>query len=329
MLSKFENNYLGEQQSIKLPTTEEDTANIQTHSEQPEQTFEYAEKQITTFSDYSLIEDEEGNSVKRDTKLYLKEGKLYAISPNLDMVPGNFVIDSYNGKEYETVLGTDGRLYDLKDSLTYPEEFKNEDITSIGNNLDTVEKEVEVTYENGDKIKFDYQTGKIISEEKLSENKTGLIEFIQDKLRTKEEVIIPDKQAYNNSKELIKKLEDIPIEEAEKIKAGSEQENISKPQTDEQTSNITNSSNYVTTYNTTSDSYEIYSEEELLNTTKQLAETENEKIEKNDLSGFYSAQISKVPEESGKTTIYITILAIIIVLAVLIRYNIHKNKRTK
>ena len=119
------------------------------------------------------------------------------------------------------------------------------------------------------------------------------------------------------------------IEEAEKIKAGSEQENISKPQTDEQTSNITNSSNYVTTYNTTSDSYEIYSEEELLNTTKQLAETENEKIEKNDLSGFYSAQISKVPEESGKTTIYITILAIIIVLAVLIRYNIHKNKRTK
>ncbi len=325
----LKNNYLGEQQSIKLPTTEEDTANIQTHSEQPEQTFEYAEKQITTFSDYSLIEDEEGNSVKRDTKLYLKEGKLYAISPNLDMVPGNFVIDSYNGKEYETVLGTDGRLYDLKDSLTYPEEFKNEDITSIGNNLDTVEKEVEVTYENGDKIKFDYQTGKIISEEKLSENKTGLIEFIQDKLRTKEEVIIPDKQAYNNSKELIKKLEDIPIEEAEKIKAGSEQENISKPQTDEQTSNITNSSNYVTTYNTTSDSYEIYSEEELLNTTKQLAETENEKIEKNDLSGFYSAQISKVPEESGKTTIYITILAIIIVLAVLIRYNIHKNKRTK
>ena len=156
-----------------------------------------------------------------------------------------------------------------------------------------------------------------------------MIEFIQDKLRTKEEVIIPDKQAYNNSKELIKKLEDIPIEEAEKIKAGSEQENISKPQTDEQTSNITNSSNYVTTYNTTSDSYEIYSEEELLNTTKQLAETENEKIEKNDLSGFYSAQISKVPEESGKTTIYITILAIIIVLAVLIRYNIHKNKRTK
>ena len=60
------------------------------------------------------------------------------------MVDGNFIIDNYNGKEYETVLGTDGKLYDLKEKLTYPENFKNEDIKSIGNNLDTEEKEVEV-----------------------------------------------------------------------------------------------------------------------------------------------------------------------------------------
>ena len=292
-------------------------------SQNPEQTFEYAGKQITTYSDYSIIEDAEGNSVKRDTKLYLKDGNLFVLSPDMNMVDGNFIIDNYNGKEYETVLGTDGKLYDLKEKLTYPENFKNEDIKSIGNNLDTEEKEVEVTYNNGDKIKFNYQTGEIISEEKLDENKTGLIEFIQDKLTTKEDAITTNEEGYEDTKELIQKLEEVPVEKAEEIQNNNEQqENQSESQN-------TNSTNYITTYNTTSDRYEIYNEEELLNTTKQTVETENEKIEKNDLSSFYSAQISKAPEESGKTAIYIIILAVVIVLTILIRYNINKNKQTK
>ena len=286
----------------------------------PEQTFEYAGKQIITYSNYSIIEDAEGNSVKRDTKLYLKDGNLFALSPNMDMVDGNFIIDSYNGKEYETVLGTDGKLYDLKEKITYPENFKNEDINSIGNNLNTEEKEVEVTYNNGDKIKFNYQTGEVLSETKLDENKTGLIEFIQDKLETEESAITTNEKGYEDTKELIQKLEEVPVEKAEEIKKNNEQ------QTNQTASQDTNITNYITTYNTTSDRYEIYNEEELLSTTKQTVETENEKIEKNNLSSFYSTQISKAPEESGKTVIYIIILVVIIVLAILIRYNINKNK---
>ena len=302
---------------IQVTSINEDN---QATSQDPEQTFEYAGKQITTYSDYSIIEDAEGNSVKRDTKLYLKDGNLFVLSPDMNMVDGNFIIDNYNGKEYETVLGTDGKLYDLKEKLTYPENFKNEDIKSIGNNLDTEEKEVEVTYNYGDKIKFNYQTGEIISEEKLDENKTGLIEFIQDKLTTKEDAITTNEEGYEDTKELIQKLEEVPVEKAEEMQNNNEQqENQSESQN-------TNSTNYITTYNTTSDRYEIYNEEELLNTTKQTVETENEKIAKNDLSSFYSAQISKAPEESGKTTIYIIILAVFIVLAILIRYNINKKQ---
>ena len=331
---KYNNEILPNQSGIDIPkdlehnlaestdtqtsnNTEDETLQI------PEQTFEYAGKQITTYSNYSIIEDAEGNSVKRDTKLYLKDGNLFALSPNMDMVDGNFIIDSYNGKEYETVLGTDGKLYDLKEKITYPENFKNEDINSIGNNLNTEEKEVEVTYNNGDKIKFNYQTGEVISEEKLDENKTELIEFIQDKLTTKEEAITINEVGYEDTKELIQKLEEVPVEKAEEIKKNNEQ------QTNQTASQDTNITNYITTYNTTSDRYEIYNEEDLLSTTKQTVETENEKIEKNNLSSFYSTQISKAPEESGKTVIYIIILAVIIVLAILIRYNINKNKQTR
>ena len=298
-----------------LNNTEEETLQM------PEQTFEYAGKQITTYSDYSIIQDAEGNSVKRNTKLYLKDGNLFALSPTIDMVDGNFIIDNYNGKEYETVLGTDGKMYDLKEKLTYPENFKNEDIKSIGNNLNTDEKEVEVTYNNGDKIKFNYQTGEVISEEKSDENKTSLVEFIQEKLQTEESVITTNEEEYENTKELIQKLQEVPIEKAEEIQSNSDkQENQTEGQDE-------NSVNYITTYNVNNDRYEIYNEEDLLSTTKQTVETENEKIEKNNLSVFYSAQISKAPEESGKTAIYAIIAVVIIILASLFKYNVKKNKK--
>ena len=333
---------LSEQEGIDLPKDSEHnlSENASTQSlddvedeisQIPEQTFEYSGKQITTYSDYSIIQDKEGNSVKRDTKLYLKDGNLFALSPTIDMVDGNFVIDEYNGNEYETVLGTDGKLYDLKENLTYPDNFKNEDIKSIGNNLDTEEKEIEVTYKNGDKIKFNYQTGKVILEEKVDEDKTGLIEFIQDKLTSKEDTITTNEEEYEDTKELIQKLEEVPVEKAEEMQNNNNQQ---ANQTDKMQGNSLKqeeqqNENYITTYNTTNDSYEIYNEKDLLSTTKQTVETENEKIKKNDLSGFYSAQISKVPEKSGKTAIYLIITVVIIILALLFRYNVKKNKNNR
>ena len=333
---------LSEQEGIDLPKDSEHnlSENASTQSlddvedeisQIPEQTFEYSGKQITTYSDYSIIQDKEGNSVKRDTKLYLKDGNLFALSPTIDMVDGNFVIDEYNGNEYETVLGTDGKLYDLKENLTYPDNFKNEDIKSIGNNLDTEEKEIEVTYKNGDKIKFNYQTGKVILEEKVDEDKTGLIEFIQDKLTSKEDTITTNEEEYEDTKELIQKLEEVPVEKAEEMQNNNNQQ---ANQTDKMQGNSLKqeeqqNENYITTYNTINDSYEIYNEKDLLSTTKQTVETENEKIKKNDLSGFYSAQISKVPEKSGKTAIYLIITVVIIILALLFRYNVKKNKKNR
>lgn len=333
---------LSEQEGIDLPKDSEHnlSENASTQSlddvedeisQIPEQTFEYSGKQITTYSDYSIIQDKEGNSVKRDTKLYLKDGNLFALSPTIDMVDGNFVIEEYNGNEYETVLGTDGKLYDLKENLRYPDNFKNEDIKSIGNNLDTEEKEIEVTYKNGDKIKFNYQTGKVILEEKVDEDKTGLIEFIQDKLTSKEDTITTNEEEYEDTKELIQKLEEVPVEKAEEMQNNNNQQ---ANQTDKMQGNSLKqeeqqNENYITTYNTTNDSYEIYNEKDLLSTTKQTVETENEKIKKNDLSGFYSAQISKVPEKSGKTAIYLIITVVIIILALLFRYNVKKNKKNR
>ncbi len=86
------------------------------------------------------------------------------------------------------------------------------------------------------------------------------------------------------------KLEEMPVEEAK----NEVTQNLEKDDTED------NSSNYITAYNKEKHKYEIYSEEELLNTSKQTVLTENEKIEKDNLSNLYSAQISKNVSRKGK-----------------------------
>ena len=116
---------------------------------------------------------------------------------------------------------------------------------------------------------------------------------------------MPNKQKYEETKELMNKLEEIPVDEAKK------QEDISNSEE--------NSSNYITTYNKEKHKYEIYSEEELLNTSKHTVVTENEKIATNNLAYFYSAQISKNVSKKGKAVIYVIIFAVIIILLILLK----------
>jgi len=328
---KYNNVILEGQDGINIPEDPENAT-----KEELEYEFNYQDKKIKTYKTHSEIYDQEGNSVKRKSKIYVKDGKLYLLDSNMPIVPKNFILDTYNGKEYETVLGTNGKMYDLKEKLNYPENFKNEGIASIGNNLNTDKKEIEVLYKNGDKLKFNYQTGEVIYSEKLEENKTNLLDYIGDKLSGKEEAILPNKQKYEETKELMNKLEEIPVDEAKKqedisnseennneqmIGNLSEMQNIkNENKADVEDGNVVeNSSNYITTYNKEKHKYEIYNEEELLNTSKQTVLTENEKIETNNLANFYSAQISKNVSKKGKAVIYVIIFAVIIILVILLK----------
>ena len=318
-LLKANNQILKNQEGIELPTDPQNSINKDLEYE-----FNYQDKKIKTYNTHSEIYDKEGNSVKRKTKIYVKDGNLYLLDSNMPIVPKNFILDTYNGKEYETVLGTNGKMYDLKEKLNYPENFKNEEIASIGNNLNTDKKEIEVLYKNGDKLKFNYQTGEVIYSEKLEENKTNLLDYIGDKLSGKKEEILPNKQKYEETKELMNKLENIPVEEAKKqefvnSKNESQKEQNSNNLTEMQEEQKEKNLNYITVYNKDKQKYEIYNEEEFFNTTKQKVTTENEKIEKNNLSSFYSAQISKNVSKKGKAVIYVIIFAVIIILLILLK----------
>ena len=359
-----------EQEGIDIPKDSEhiiesedssvDAQSIETQ-EIPEQIFEYNNKTIQTYSTYSVITSLDRIKATRNAKLYVKDNKLYAIpsvlsdSANSDeiIVPvaDNLILDSYNGKEYETVLGSDGKIYDLKEPIEYPENFVNSDIESIGNNLNSDVKEVEVIYKNGDSIKFNYQTGEIISSSKAEDKeKTGLFAYLKEKIAEIGETSVNGvsqeiTNKYEESKELQTKLEETSVEEAiekQNGEASKQVENIGNKSvntedvttteantTQEINNNATNNSykenKYISMYNEETGQYEIYSEEELLDTTKEEVVSENEKIEANNLSEYYASEGETKNTKMGIVWIVISIIGVGIILFVL-RKNLRKGK---
>jgi len=346
--------YPSYQEGIDLPVDSEhivgnvvDTNSLENEmvTEELEQTFEYDNKEIETYSTYSAITAEDGTQVTRNAKLYSKDNTLYAIPTVLSTtdegeimpVANNLILDSFNGKEYEIVLGSDGRIYDLKEPITYPENFVNSDIESIGNNLNSDVKEVEVIYKNGDKIKFNYQTGEVISSEKgnstNSTESSGLFDYIKEKIselgeNSDDELSTELTTKYQESKELQNKLEDTSVEEAIENQNYNRQTLENSVNNTEETITETNNSlkenKYISMYNEETGEYEIYNEEELLDTSKEEVVSENEKIEANNLSEYYASEGETRSTKMGIVWIVISIIGVGIILIIL-KKNLKKK----
>ena len=301
--------------------------------------FNYNGKNIRNYGIYSVIQSEDGSEViRKDIQLYAKDGNLYGLPVELDLgnseiklVERNFIIDSYNGTEYETVLGIDGKLYDLKEPLRYPENFVNNNIESIGNNLDYVSTnngsiskeenlhEVQVTYKNGDKVKFNYQTGEIISSIEEKSNKIGLLDYLQEKIseigNTNSGTLQRTTSKYEKSKVLQSKLEKVPVEEALKEQSNNTNkiENITNGENDK-ANNSLKEKRYISIYDAKKDDYQIYQEEELLDTSKQEVVSENEKIEANNLKEYYASEGKSKNKNMGILWITLSIVGVVIIL---------------
>jgi len=344
------------QEGIILPTdplenmlNEDDIQNVEenitsgannedVYKEKLQYTFNYKGKIIKTYETYSeIIAEDNSKTVRNDMRLYVKDGNLYALPVTMDidgnkikLVENNFIIDSFNGKEYETVLGSDGKIYDLKEAIKYPENFVNNGIASMGNNLTSEDfgkklYEIEVTYKNGNKVRFNYQTGEIISlTEKL--NKTELFDYVKDKLleignfNSGELQEITTK--YEESKKLQNKLEKIPVEEALQRKNSNTNklDDIANSENNE-ANNSLKETRYISIYNAEKDEYQIYQEEELLDTTKQEVISENDKIEANNLKEYYASEGKSRNKNMGILWITLSIVGVVIILFAIKKRN--------
>ena len=269
-------------------------------------------------------------------------------------------MDNYNGKEYETVLGSDGKIYDLKEPLNYPENFVNKDIKSIGNNLNdnlgedsensdnekNLHKyEIEVVYKNGDTLRFNYQTGELINSSELeNSNDIGVWEYIKEKTSEIGNFMGEDKNnnnmqnKYKESIKLQNKLEEAPVEETLQLQnsnvnileGGIDRENnainiknestiqdseISEEvEENNETNNSLKEKKYISIYNKEKDDYQIYQEEELLDTKKVEVISENEKIEANNLKEYYASEGKAENTKMGIVWIALSIIGVVIIL---------------
>ena len=312
--------------------------NENVYKEKLQYTFNYKGKIIKTYETYSeIIAEDNSKTVRNDMRLYVKDGNLYALPVTMDidgnkikLVENNFIIDSFNGKEYETVLGSDGKIYDLKEAIKYPENFVNNGIASMGNNLTSEDfgkklYEIEVTYKNGNKVRFNYQTGEIISlTEKL--NKTELFDYVKDKLleigNSNSGELQEITTKYEESKKLQNKLEKIPVEEALQRKNSNTNklDDIANSENNE-ANNSLKETRYISIYNTEKDEYQIYQEEELLDTTKQEVVSENEKIEANNLKEYYASEGKSRNKNMGILWITLSIIGVVIILFAIKKRN--------
>ena len=312
--------------------------NEDVYKEKLQYTFNYKGKIIKTYETYSeIIAEDNSKTVRNDMRLYVKDGNLYALPVTMDidgnkikLVENNFIIDSFNGKEYETVLGSDGKIYDLKEAIKYPENFVNNGIASMGNNLTSEDfgkklYEIEVTYKNGNKVRFNYQTGEIISlTEKL--NKTELFDYVKDKLleigNSNSGELQEITTKYEESKKLQNKLEKIPVEEALQRKNSNTNklDDIANSENNE-ANNSLKETRYISIYNTEKDEYQIYQEEELLDTTKQEVVSENEKIEANNLNKYYASEGKSRNKNMGILWITLSIIGVVIILFAIKKRN--------
>ena len=134
-------------------------------------------------------------------------------SEGVNNVTNNVIIDSYNDKSFLLFLGTDGKIYSLKDEIKYPRNFKNINIKSINSNVVHDTNILFVRYQDGSYVAFNYLTGQILSEDK--NKKMDLIEYVKQELALSGDSIKERKtnDSYLEAKKLVSELNKKTIEQ--------------------------------------------------------------------------------------------------------------------
>ena len=276
-------------------TWEEETVpELELIEQESKETYEYDGNEIETYGTYSTVNGQAVNAI-----LAVNYNTLTATDGKLEKVQADKIIDSYNEKEYETILGTDGKLYDLKTPIAYPEDFKNEEIKTLA--INSEQKEAMVYYENGNVEVFNYMTGNVVYEDKQKED-ISLWEYIGEQWNNKEETTTIQ-ESYEKTKQIEEKLKEKPISE-----------------------NLSQNANYVTMYNSETGEHEIYAEEDIL-VGEEKSETEKIEEQPEEVKKFYEeAEGEKEEKNNGFYLVLASITGVCITLVIL-RFIIVKRKK--
>ena len=273
-------------------------------------------KKVQTFAHCSKVIQGKEN-VYKNQQIFMKNGYMYVIDGKMNTKNASVIIDTYNNKQYETILGEDGIMYDLLTEIKYPSNFKNKDIIAMTNNIESNNNVVLVYYANGRVYGFNYVTGEEIYDNNVQDENIGLASYIFDNLSVANISYNINRSDYIVATELANKLDKVSIDEAiEKINKDNGENieiNVEEESNDcneikidseksekgnETEQNVLNTviddknspnNKYVTTYDAGTQSYVVYNTAELIKSGAPKIQTENEKINGNkDLISYYS-----------------------------------------
>ena len=302
--------------------------------------YDYKGNKINTFYHCTKVIDMNGNETFKDKQMFIKNNSMYVLDGSLETYGDSVIIDSYNDNQYEAVLGTDGRIYNFLTEIKYPTVFKNQDIIEMTNNINNNGNIVLLYYSTGKVIGFNYITGEQIYDNGLGT--VSLSEYVADSLNLDNLLYNIEKSNYEAEIELAEKLERVSIEQAlENIESTENIDNIEGETSDGNSSgNNTNTGDviinqttqnnedveYIIAYDTTKQSYVVYSSQELLNTEKQDVVSENEKIQSNAKLENYYGNLSVGRIELKNIGI---ILFVVVIISIGIILIIMKKKTIK
>lgn len=302
----------------------------------------YLGKKVQTFYHCTKVTEEDGTNVFKDGQIFIKKGIMYVVDGNFSNVGNSVIIDSYNNKQYEATLGTDGKIYNLLTDIKYPVNFKNEKIIQMTNNLNNDSEIVLIYSATGNVYGFNYITGEEIYDNGVNNESTNFVSYLLNGLSLENLSYKIDEKDYKEAQELVQKLEKKSIADATSEiglnqTTGNDGEgnstNSSNTITETNTtggnssnSNQSSSNNtnagYVTAYNANSQNYVVYSANELLDTTTSTITTENAKINKSqELTNYYNNISTGKKTMQNIGTILITIVVLAIILALIIMYR--------
>lgn len=248
------------------------------------------------------------NHLQLEQVLYSKRGTLYGLDGNMSRKGSAVLVDDYNGKQYVTVLGDDGKLINIRDEIKVPDGFRNENIKEISSSIDSNTTIVLIRYQDGTLVGFDYLTGKEIDVESISED-IGFYDFAMTSLMSlfdapmisiqQEEQAVPEFEKILESMDVkdLTVLEKVALElretkdhadatqegegnEEPAVELTEEEQEVALHETavKQQEENKVEKQPYITIYDATSERYVTYRSKELLNEEQPISE--NEKIEK-------------------------------------------------
>ena len=164
--------------------------------------FSYGGNSIKTYKNYSVI-----NGQILNKQIFVKGEQIEVIEQQgVNNLTNKVIIDNYNDQSILLYLGTDGKIYCLKEKIVYPKNFKNLNIKNISTNVTKDSNILFVEYKDGSYIAFNYLTGQILTQS--SNQKMGLIDYVKQELQLSEEKykIEPSNNSYKEAKKLVSDL---------------------------------------------------------------------------------------------------------------------------